>query len=259
MFYDLILHIKMQTHRSTGGDGGQQYSTQPSPGCSYQKGGDEDPRGHRQTISPTRQEEISQREQTQSQGVVRSFNGGRDDCWHNQMILKVAPSRSCCTESKVLLGWLWKRLDTLFSGVLKKAVAMELYSPSAQNNWDREKIRLRLQDKKVSDLTGFGLIISAMARKVSKRLFSFTLDWWSRWSLLKRGVCVCVYLQGVVLGVLWPQRLAVVGEVDHGEWHCGRHCSHQHGLHYLQTRAVNIPVMHNHKGFVGLSVDFPGW
>lgn len=33
-----------------------------------------------------------------------------------------------------LPGWLWKRLRTLLSGVLKKAVAMELYSPSAQNS-----------------------------------------------------------------------------------------------------------------------------
>lgn len=31
-------------------------------------------------------------------------------------------------------GGSWKRLTTLFSGVLKKAVAMELYSPSAQKS-----------------------------------------------------------------------------------------------------------------------------
>lgn len=31
-------------------------------------------------------------------------------------------------------GGLWKRLLTLLSGVLKKVVAIELYSPSAQNN-----------------------------------------------------------------------------------------------------------------------------
>lgn len=63
-----------------------------------------------------------------------------------------------------------------------------------------------------------------------------------------RCVCPCVYLQWVLLRVLWPQRLAVVGEVDHGEGHCGRHCSHQHGLHHLQTRAMNIPATHKHKG-----------
>lgn len=68
----------MQTHRS-GGEGGQQYSTQPSPGCSYQQGGDEDSRGHRQAVSPTRQQEVRQSEQTQRQRVVRSFNRGRDD------------------------------------------------------------------------------------------------------------------------------------------------------------------------------------
>lgn len=39
---------------------------------------------------------------------------------------------------RALPGWLWKRLVTLFSGVLKKAVAMELYSPSAQNSLQRE-------------------------------------------------------------------------------------------------------------------------
>lgn len=31
-------------------------------------------------------------------------------------------------------GGSWKRLTTLFSGVLKKAAAMELYSPSAQKS-----------------------------------------------------------------------------------------------------------------------------
>lgn len=65
---------------------------------------------------------------------------------------------------------------------------------------------------------------------------------------MKLCVSVCVYLQWVLLRVLWPQRLAVVGEVDHGEGHCGRHCSHQHGLHYLQTRAMNIPAAHKHEG-----------
>lgn len=44
-------------------------------------------------------------------------------------------------EPTALPGWLWKRLVTLLSGVLKKAVAMELYSPSAQNNLEREKNR----------------------------------------------------------------------------------------------------------------------
>lgn len=78
----------MKTHRSTGGDGGQQYSTQPSPGCSYQQGGDEDSGGHRQTVGPTRQEEISQSKQTQRQRVVRSLNRGRDDWWRNHMIFK---------------------------------------------------------------------------------------------------------------------------------------------------------------------------
>lgn len=36
-------------------------------------------------------------------------------------------------------GWLWKRLRTLLSGVLKKAVAMELYSPSAQKSFDERQ------------------------------------------------------------------------------------------------------------------------
>lgn len=45
-----------------------------------------------------------------------------------ELFLASLPSRTA------LPGWLWKRLRTLLSGVLKKAVAMELYSPSAQNN-----------------------------------------------------------------------------------------------------------------------------
>lgn len=29
--------------------------------------------------------------------------------------------------------------------------------------------------------------------------------------------CVCMYLQRVLLSVVWVQRLTVIGEVDHGE------------------------------------------
>lgn len=53
----------------------------------------------------------------------------------------------------------------------------------------------------------------------------------------------CAYLQRVLLSVLPVQRLAVVGEVDHGEGHGRGHGCHQHGLHHLQTRAVDVPVM----------------
>lgn len=56
---------------------------------------------------------------------------------------------------------------------------------------------------------------------------------------------VLVYLQWVFLSVFWSQRLTVIGEVDHGEWHCRRDCSNQHGLHYLQTRAMDVPT-HTH-------------
>ena len=59
-------------------------------------------------------------------------------------------------------------------------------------------------------------------------------------------MCVCVYLQWVLLSVLWPQRLTVVGEVDHSEWHCRGHRSNQHGLHHLQTRAMDVPNTHTH-------------
>lgn len=54
------------------------------------------------------------------------------------------------------------------------------------------------------------------------------------------------YLQRVLLSVLLVQRLAVVGEVDHGERHGCGHGRDQHGLHHLQTRAVDVPVTHIH-------------
>lgn len=52
------------------------------------------------------------------------------------------------------------------------------------------------------------------------------------------------YLQRVLLSVLLVQRLAVVGEVDHGERHGCGHGRDQHGLHHLQARAVDVPVTH---------------
>lgn len=59
-----------------------------------------------------------------------------------------------------LPGWLWKRLRTLLSGVLKKAVAMELYSPSAQNNWERRKM-IRVTHLEIGEETqrAFGHVV----------------------------------------------------------------------------------------------------
>lgn len=58
------------------------------------------------------------------------------------------------TQEQLLPGWLWKRLRTLFSGVLKKAVAIELYSPSAQNNLreaKREEKMIRVAHQQKED------------------------------------------------------------------------------------------------------------
>lgn len=62
----------MDTNRSGGGDGGEQYSAQPPPGRSDEQRGDEDSSGHGQAVGPARQEEVGQGEQAQGQRVVGS-------------------------------------------------------------------------------------------------------------------------------------------------------------------------------------------
>lgn len=73
----LIHNTHRHTNRATGGDGGQQYSKQSPPGGSYQQRRDEDSSRHGQAVGPTRQEEISQGEQTQGQRVVAPFKKER--------------------------------------------------------------------------------------------------------------------------------------------------------------------------------------
>lgn len=70
--YRLSVPTRTHTNRAIGSDGGQQYSTQSPPGCSYKERRDEDSSRHSQTVRPTSQEEISQSEQAQGQRIVGS-------------------------------------------------------------------------------------------------------------------------------------------------------------------------------------------
>lgn len=63
----------MCTNRASWSYRGEQYTTQPPPGGSDEKRWDENSSRHRQAVSPTRQEEIGQSEQTQRQRIVGPF------------------------------------------------------------------------------------------------------------------------------------------------------------------------------------------
>lgn len=73
-------------------------------------------------------------------------------------------------------------------------------------------------------------------------LAHFKLSWTNRQQtdLLSESV----YLQWILLCVLWAQRLTVIREVNHDERHRSRHCSHQHGLDHLQTWPVHVSKKH---------------
>lgn len=101
--------------------------------------------------------------------------------------------------------------------------------------------------------------------KLLPLLFAECWQKWNMWGAF-------VYLQRVLFSVFWVQRLTVIGEVDHGKWHCCCHCGDQHSLHHLQTRAMDVPKTHTHQITLNLTLiihiitlldnktlDFPRW